>query len=426
MKKSIKILSILLVAVICLALLVACNNQTFDKSKYYDDVTKTLKLVKSFEGKSFLTEGIGRATLISHTDGDTSRFRLESGEEIAVRYYQIDTPESTGNVEKWGKAASLFVKDRLLSATEIVLEATKTKAEKDSYGTRYLGYVWYKTADYPEFKLLNLEVVENGFSANQGNVSSSYPYNDYFAKAEKFARENQLRVFSEDEDPLYSTKPQDITLKEFYENTEIYYNPETESGAKIRFTACLVELRVSSSGTYTYTAEWYDEDGERYTINIYAGYSSSSASRMKLGHLYTIIGSVAKHYGDFQVSGIAYDDIYGSSRPDEYTNPVQSNYFLRFDSTRTWRSNDSMNLYGDVTVVSTTLEGTTLTIVGTANQKTQTGYKDTATTFTFKVEVPESFNNTIQAGDTFSTNGYQYEAKSGIITVLSYSNIVFN
>ena len=172
MKKSIKILSILLVAVICLAMLVACNNQTFDKSKYYDDVTKTLKLVKSFEGKSFLTEGIGKATLISHTDGDTSRFRLESGEEIAVRYYQIDTPESTGNVEKWGKAASLFVKDRLLSATEIVLEATKTKAEKDSYGTRYLGYVWYKTADYPEFKLLNLEVVENGFSANQGNVSS--------------------------------------------------------------------------------------------------------------------------------------------------------------------------------------------------------------------------------------------------------------
>ena len=426
MKKPIKILSLLLIVVFCLAIFAACNGQTIDKSKFYDDVAKTLKLTKSFEGKSFLTDGIGRATLISPTDGDTSRFQLESGEDIAVRYYQIDTPESTGNVEKWGKAAALFVKERLLSATEIVLEATKSKAEKDSYGTRYLGYVWYKTAEYPQFKLLNLEVVENGFSRNQGNVSSSYPYNDYFAKAEKFARENELRLFSEDEDPLYSTKPQDVTLKEFYENTDLYYNPETESGAKIRFTACLVDLKVSNSGTYTYTAEWYDEAGERYTINIYAGYSSSTASRMKLGHLYTIIGSVAKHYGDFQVSGILYDDIYGSTRPDEYTNPVQSNYFLRFDSDRAWQTNESMNLYGDVTVVSATLEGTTLTIVGQANQKIQSGYKDEAVEFTFKVEVPANYSNTIQVGDTFSTYGYQYEARSGIITILNYSHIALN
>lgn len=426
MKKSIKVLSLLLIVVICLAILVACNGQTIDKSKYYDDVTKTLQLIKSYEGKSFLTDGIGRATLVTLTDGDTSRFKLESGEEVAIRYYQIDTPESTGNVEKWGKAASLFVKERLLNATEIVLEATKSRAEKDSYGTRYLGYVWYKTADYPTFKLLNLEVVENGFSLNQGNASSNYPYNEYFAKAEKFAREGQLRIHSEDEDPLYSTKPQAITLKDLYENPDVYYNPETESGAKVRFTACLTDLKVSNGGTYTFTAEWIDEDGKSYTINVYAGYSSSPASGMKLGHLYTIIGSVAKHYGDFQVTGILYDNIYGSSRPDEYTIPTQTNYFLRFDSDRAWQTNESSNLYGDVTVVSVTREGTTLTIVGEANQKTTSGYKDTATEFTFKVEVPENYSNTIQAGDTFSTYGYQYVAKSGIITITDYSNIVFN
>ena len=198
MKKSIKILSVLLILVFCLAFVVACNEPdgpTIDNSKYYDEITKTLKLTKSFEGKSFLNDGIGRATLISPTDGDTSRFRLEQGTEVSIRYYQIDTPESTGDVEKWGKSAAFFVKERLKSATEIVLEATESRAVKDSYGTRYLGYVWYKTAD-SDFKLLNLEVVENGFSDNKGYSSSAYPYNDYFAKANNFARKNSLRLYS--------------------------------------------------------------------------------------------------------------------------------------------------------------------------------------------------------------------------------------
>lgn len=427
MKKSIKILSVILVLVICMAVVVACGEKddtpTFDKTKYYDDITKTLTLTKSFEGKSFLSDGIGRATLAAATDGDTSRFRLgDSSVEVAVRYYQVDTPESTGNVEKWGKAASLFVKERLTNATEIVLEATESKAVKDSYGTRYLGYVWYKTADSANFKLLNLEIVENGFSVNKGFISSQYPYNEYFAKAENFAKKNALRVHSQDEDPLYSTDPQDITLKEFYDNTDVYYNPETDSGAKVRFTACLVDLRVASSTTHTFVAEWYDEEGERYTINVYAGYASSPASEMKLGHLYRVVGSVAKHSGEFQVTGIIYDEIFGADRMD-YTAPTQTNYFLRFDSSRAWRSQESMNLYGDVTVVSATLDGTTLTIVGTAQQKNKSGYNSDVKTFTFKVEVPENYNLIMKAGDKFSTNGYQYVANSGEITILNVSNI---
>ena len=292
MKKSIKISSLLLIIVLCLALFVACgetNNPpsvdepVIDNSKYYDEITSTLKLTKSFEGKSFLSDGIGRAELVSPTDGDTTRFRLEQGTTVSVRYYQIDTPESTGNVEKWGKAAAFFVKERLLSATEIVLEATKDKAVKDSYGTRYLGYVWYKTADSDDFKLLNLEVVENGFSDNKGFVSSEYPYNDYFAKANNFARKNSLRIYSNEDDPMFSTDPEDITLKDFFENTEAYYNIETEVGSKVRFNACLIALERSNSGTHTFIAEWYDEDGKRYTINVYAAYTSSKVLKINSG-----------------------------------------------------------------------------------------------------------------------------------------------
>lgn len=432
MKKSIKILSIFLILVICLTF-VACgetdkpdgDGQAIDNSRYYDEITKTLTLTKSFENKSFLTDGIGRAELVSLTDGDTTRFRTAQGDDIAVRYYQIDTPESTGNVEKWGKAASLFVKERLLSATEIVLEATKNKAVKDSYGTRYLGYVWYKTADSANFKLLNLEIVENGFSDNKGYISSEYPYNDYFAKANNFARKNSLRIYSSEDDPMYSTDPEDITLKDFYTNTEAYYNIETEVGSKVRFTACLIALEKSNSGTHTFIAEWYDEEGNRYTMNVYAAYSSSAASKMKLGHMYRIVGSVQYYYGEYQVSGINYDVIYGANRMD-YTAPIQKNYFLKFDSDCAFMSQYSETLYGDVTVVSAELEGTTLTIVGTAKQKTKDGFNADEKTFTFKVEVAENYKPTLKVGDTFSTSGYQYVENSGEITILKYSNIVFN
>ena len=441
MKKSIKILSILLILVLCLALVVACdkvdepvndptdqdntnNEPTIDNTKFYDEITKTLKLTKSYEGKSFLSDGIGSATLVAPTDGDTTRFRLAQGTEVAVRYYQIDTPESTGNVEKWGKAAAHFVKERLNSATEIVLEATESKAVKDSYGTRYLGYVWYKTAD-SDFKLLNLEVVENGFSDNKGSVSSKFPYNDYFARANSFARTNALRIYSTEDDPMYSTDPEDITLKDFFDNTDAYYNIETEVGSKVRFTACLVDVYKSNSGTHTYTAEWYDEEGKRYTINVYAAYSSSPASTMKVGHLYRVVGAIQYYNGKFQVSGINYDVIYGANRPD-YTAPIQKDYFLRFDSDYSYMTQLSDTLYGDVTVVSATVEGTMLTIVGTAKQRTMDGFKEETKTFTFKVEVPANYSNTIKAGDTFSTSGYQYVEKSGEITILSYSNIVLN
>ena len=479
MKKSYKILSLLLVLVICLVL-VACDQNTgnhdddpvvnpgddpvvnpgddpvvnpgddpavnpgddpavnpgddpavnpgdepiIDNSKYYDEITSTLTLTKSYDGKSFLTDGIGKATLVAHTDGDTSRFRLEQGNiVVSIRYFQIDTPESTGNVEKWGKAASLFVKERLTNATEIVLEATGDRAVKDSYGTRYLGYVWYKTAEDTEFKLLNLEVVENGFSDNKGIMSSEYPYYEYFARANNFARKNGLRLYSNEEDPLYSTDPEDITLKDFWDNTEAFYNEETDSGSKVRFNAVLVDIKVSNTGTHTFVAEWYDEEGNRYTINVYAGYTSSPASQMMLGHMYRVVGSIQYYGGQYQVSGITYNKIYGANRMD-YTHPTQKYYFLKFDSNTTFISQYSDMLYGDVTVVSSTLDGTTLTIVGTAQQKTKNGYAAEAKTYTFKVEVGENFNNTWNEGDKFSVSGYQYVANSGEITVLEYKHIV--
>ncbi len=422
-----KILSIIVLILITLSSLVffACDGgkeKVADNTEYYNEITSGLKLNKSFEGKSFLTDGIGRATVDAHTDGDTTRFRLEQGNIIAVRYYQIDTPESTGNVQKWGKAASLFTKTRLSSATEIVLEATAPRAEKDSYGTRYLGYVWYKTAQDSDFKCLNLELVENGFSSNGGMATDKYPYNSYFAKAESFARKIKLRIYSDLDDPLFSTDPEDITLKQFFDNEEAYYNVETEAGSKVRFTACICDLRISNSGTRTFVAEYYDENGTRYAIDVYAGYSSSAASKMKIGHLYRVVGTIQMHYGNYQISGILYDVIYGANLMD-HTSPIQKNYLLTFNSSTNYLTQYSDTLYTDATVVSSSIEGTTLTIVATAQKRMKDGVKEEVESFTFSVEVPANYTNEFTVGKQFSVKGYQYEENSGELTILNFADI---
>ena len=393
-----------------------------DNTQYYDEITSTLKLQKNFEDKSFLTDGIGRATLDAHTDGDTTRFKLAQGDVISVRYYQIDTPESTGSVQKWGKAASLFVKTRLNAATEIVLEATATRAEKDSYGTRYLGYVWYKTAGDSNFRCLNLEVVENGFSANQGMATSKYPYNEYFAKANAFARRIKLRIYSELDDPLYSDEPEEITLKQFIDNPDAYYNMETDTGSKVSFIACLCELKVANSGTHTFVAEYYDEEGNRYTLDVYAAYTSNAASSMPLGHLYRVVGVIQNYYGKFQVSDVKYDVIFGASNPKVYTSPVQKDYLLTFDSSKEFITQYSATLYTNATVVSSSVEEGVLTIVATAQKRTNDGVSGEAKQFTFKVNVSENYTNNFTAGRQFSVKGYQYVKDSGEITVLAINN----
>lgn len=372
MKKSICIMLVLVFAVGCLAL-IGCNGIA-DNTKYYDAITKQLKLQKSYEGKNFITEGIGAARLAYTTDGDTTTFILEpSGETVTIRYHGIDTPESTGGVEKWGKSASLFNKSKLdVAGTEYVLEATGSRAEHDSYGVRYLGYVWYKNPGDSDFKCLNLEMVENGYSENQCVNTSAYPYYDYFAQANKFAQSIKLRIYSDLNDPLYSTDPVDITIKEFEENTELYYNEEADSGAKVRFKAVLTSFRVSDSGTYMFTAVEYDEEGNPHTINIYAGYASSAASGMELGHLYRVVGSIQKYSGKFQISGILYSPIYGKTNP-EYTAPIQENYFLTFDNNVTYTEHYYSTLFTDVTVVSSSVENNILTIVGTAQQRRKAG-----------------------------------------------------
>ena len=427
MKKAISILLVLVVALSCVLVAVACDqNKIADNTKYYDSITKKLKLTKSYEGKSFVDDGIGVATVDAYTDGDTTRF-LVGDKKVVIRYYCIDTPESTGGVEKWGKAASVFVKDRLSKATAIVLESsTGTRPTTDSYGTRLLGYVWYKTAQDKDFKLLNLELIENGFTENKALNTAAYPYYSYMDKANQFAKKIQLRIYSKLDDPLYSTDPVEMTIKDFWENTDKYYNSDADAGSKIEMTAYLESLKVS--GTYMFVAAQYDpETGKTYKLNVYAAYSSNPASDMQLGQLYYIVGTVQKFAGSFQISGVVYNALYGSNPNAVYPGyegcrVVQENYFLTFDSDEKMIDQYSKTLYTDVTVKSSQVKDGELTIVGAAAKRTDDGVGDEKE-FTYRVKVSQDFENKFSVGKKFSVKGYQLVDKSGQIVVPNISDI---
>lgn len=423
MKKLICAILLVLLMATCL---VGCS-QIADNTQYYDAITKKCKLEKSYEGKNFLTDGIGVVTLSALTDGDTTRFK-SGNDTVIIRYYCIDTPESTGSVEKWGKAASLFVKEKLSNAELIVLESsTGGRPEKDSYGTRYLGYVWYKTANDDNLKNLNLELIENGFTENKALETADYAYYDYMSKANKFAKSIKLRIYSDLEDPLYSTDPAQVTVKDLLEdiNSEDsqYYNAESDAGSKVIFDAYLESLSTSDSGTNTFKAVQYDaETGKKYEINLYAGYSSYSSSRMKLGTLYRIIGTIQKYNGSFQISGVEYNEIYQEQLPNG-SFILQKNYYLTFNSNTEYVTQFSYNLFTSVTVVSVNVADGTLTIEGTAEQRTKTGIKaNSEQTYTFKVKVADGYVTDLKQGDKFTATGYKLDENSNVITVVGSIN----
>ncbi len=122
------------------------------------------------ENQSFIETGKGKVKLLRCVDGDTAHFidpyaKDQTDNVIKVRFLGIDTPESTYEVDPWGKEASNFTSNILRNAREIILEAEG--AEYDSYGRR-LAFVWV------DGELLNLIIVQNAYSNSTAPLSSKY------------------------------------------------------------------------------------------------------------------------------------------------------------------------------------------------------------------------------------------------------------
>lgn len=229
---------------------------------------------KNTDGSSrnFFTDGIGQVELRNAIDGDTAHFNpvnATGNEYIKTRFYGIDTPESTGQIQLWGKSASKFTSEKLKNAaangTIVLSSPSQTYAEPqvDSTGSRYLGLVWInetvKNADYTDLVLLNLWVVQEGYSATK-SVDKVPEYAEVFFDADRQAQAYELHIWGDEIDPNYNYGDYEpvsiIAIKdeERWSKAKGYENPYYDANVHIEATV------TGYSDHIIYVQEYYDYD----------------------------------------------------------------------------------------------------------------------------------------------------------------------
>lgn len=254
-----------------------------------------------------------QVTVKTFVDGDTTHFNVPStisaGGLLKARYLAVNTPESTGQIQEWGKKASSFTRSRLESAEEIYIESEDANWNVDSTGSRFLVWVWYRPSGTTEFRNLNVELLQEGLS-----VASSYAgtrYGDTCEKAIQQAKANKLHMHSGEKDPdFYYGEAYPVTLKELRTNIELYNN------MKVAF-----EGVVSYNNAQTAYVEEYDSETDiYYGMSVYYGYNLNGAGLEVLspGNRVKIVGSVQYYEtgGTWQVADIEYSVM----RPDDPDN----------------------------------------------------------------------------------------------------------
>lgn len=234
---------------------------TVDPTKIVTDAelqtpyTDKLKLTMSYNGKSFLNDGIGVVTLSNPVDGDTAIFK-EGNTTFTARFNGVNTPESTYKLEPWGLAASKFTKRCLQNAYKIVLQCDTIKTNRlDSTGKRYLAWVWYQPTEGADFRLLNLELIEKCYSTSK---ASGMNYADELLDADMLAQKQNVRIWNrtvKDPDYDYSETGKYLTLKEIRDQ----YSGYTESHEKV-IVKGIVTRKIGPYSAYIQQQEdgvWY-------------------------------------------------------------------------------------------------------------------------------------------------------------------------
>lgn len=252
-------------------------------------------------------------TVHAFVDGDTTHFNVPAsvmpGGILKARYLGINTPESTGKIEEWGKAAAEFTKNTLKNATSIVLESDTAKWDADSTGGRYLVWVWYKTKDSDEYRNLNVEILQNGLAIASSSANNTY--GEVCMNAINQAKAEKLNVHSNKKDPNFPYgEATELTLKELRCNIEAY------SGQKVAFEGVIT---VNNANT-VYVEDYDPESGLYYGMQVYYGYAlnGSGLKILSVGNRARIVGSVQYYEtgGTYQVSGLEYSPM----RPNDPNN----------------------------------------------------------------------------------------------------------
>ena len=237
-------------------------------------------------------------------DGDTTHFYIDDpsfdGDVIKARYLAVNTPESTGQIEEWGKTASNFTKEKLSNAKSIMIESEDSGWNADSTGERYLLWVWYQTEEGGEYRNLNLELLQEGLAI--ASATSSTKYGELGIKAIDQAKAHKKHIYSGEKDPnFYYGGCIELTLKELRANPEKYQNKT------VAFTGVITK----NKGQQVYV-EAYDEETNMYHgIAVYYGFSVKYglADILQPGNKVRIVGSMQYYEaGDsYQIADLDYD-----------------------------------------------------------------------------------------------------------------------
>ena len=149
-----------------------------------------------------------------------------------ARYLGINTPESTGQIEPWGKKASEFTHSKLEKAEAIIIESDDHKWNFDSNG-RYLLWVWYIPEGETEFKNLNIEILRSGLAYGSGVDENRY--GKYAREAITLAEDEGLYVFGTAKDPNYAYGDALNTNL-----LELRFNPEKYVNQRVRVEGTVV------------------------------------------------------------------------------------------------------------------------------------------------------------------------------------------
>lgn len=253
-------------------------------------------------------------TVKTYVDGDTVHFNVPTSVMpsgvLKARFIAVNTPESTGKIEEWGKKASTFTREKLEKATSIYIESDTSEWNADSTGGRYLVWVWYKTADSDAYRNLNIELLQEGLAI--ASASNNNSYGSTCMSAINQAKAQKLYVYSGEQDPdFYYGEAVELTIKELRANPEPYKN------MKVAFNGIV----STNNGNNSVYVEQYDPETDMYYgFAVYYGFnlSGDGLNILKVGNEVRIVGSL-QYYETGETWQIA-DLVYNIMEPNSPNN----------------------------------------------------------------------------------------------------------
>lgn len=243
------------------------------------------------------------ATVKMLIDGDTTHFHVPESVSatgvLKARYLAINTPETTGKVEPWGKKAAAFTAEKLSAATSIILESDDGNWNFDSTGGRHLIWVWYKTAEDSEYRNLNIEILQNGLGI--ASNAGANRYGETCLAAIEQAEREELYVYSSQKDPdFYTGNAIPLTIRELRANIADYVDK------RVAFEGVVTKKGAGSPAVYI---ESYDAEYDMYNgMYVYYAYNlqGEGLEILNIGNRVRIVGVVTVHNGSYQVTDIQY------------------------------------------------------------------------------------------------------------------------